>query len=126
MALRSNLTRKAESRRHARHSINGLMRIMWEDDGQERMANKQIVDVSIWGVRLRVIAKPPVHSFVTCNDRTLGICGRARSATAIWCTERSPLQAAGSMAAFGRAYTNSESHCQPRQAFQSPTRYLIQ
>src|SRR5260370_33960393 len=76
MALRGNLVRKTESRRHARHAVTGMVRIMWENNGHEVIANAKIVDVSIWGVRLRVDAKIPLRSFVTCNDRTLGICGR--------------------------------------------------
>lgn len=76
MALRGNLVRKTESRRHARHSVTGTVSTMWENDGHEVMTNAQVVDVSIWGVRLRVAAKIPLHSFVTCNDRALGICGR--------------------------------------------------
>jgi PilZ domain len=76
MALRGNLLRKTELRRHPRHAVAGMMRIMWESNGQEVMANAKVVDVSIWGVRLRVDTKIPLRSFVTCNDRTLGICGR--------------------------------------------------
>ena len=76
MALRGNLTRKTESRRHTRRAISGTLRIMWEENGRELIANAQIVDVSDSGARLRVDSRIPVRSFVTCNDRVLGICGR--------------------------------------------------
>jgi hypothetical protein len=35
------------------------------------------MDVSVSGLRLRLDGKIPLRAFVTCNDRTLGICGRA-------------------------------------------------
>ena len=76
MALRGSLVRKTESRRHARHAVTGMVRIMWEDNGHEAIANAQIVDASVSGMRLRVDSKIPLRSFVTCNDQTLGICGR--------------------------------------------------
>jgi hypothetical protein len=53
-----------------------MVRIMWENNGHEAIANAQIVDASVSGMRLRVDSKIPLRSFVTCNDHTLGICGR--------------------------------------------------
>ena len=76
MALRGSLVRKTDSRRHARHAVTGMVRIMWENNGHEAIANAEILDASMSGMRLRVDSQIPLRSFVTCNDHTLGICGR--------------------------------------------------
>src|SRR5271167_93196 len=75
MALRCSLVRKTESRRHTRHAVTGMVRIMWENNGHEAIANAQIVDASISGMRLGGDRKIPLRSFGTCNAHTLGICG---------------------------------------------------
>ena len=76
MALRGNLMRKTEARRHERRPVSGVLRIVWEDNGREMIANAKIIDASLSGVRLRVDSRIPLRSFVTCNDHALGICGR--------------------------------------------------
>jgi hypothetical protein len=67
--------RKTEARRHAHHAVTGMVRITWENNGHEVIANAQIVDASISGMRLRLDSKIPLSFFVTCNDHTLGISG---------------------------------------------------
>jgi hypothetical protein len=74
----SAIARKTEARRHTRHPMNGTIRILWEDsDGRERVSNAMIVNASANGVKLRLDEKIPVRSYVTCNDVSLGIVGRA-------------------------------------------------
>jgi hypothetical protein len=74
----SAIARKTDTRRHARHPVDGMIRILWEDsDGRERVSNAMIVNASANGVKLRLDEKISVRSYVACNDVSLGIVGRA-------------------------------------------------
>jgi hypothetical protein len=73
----SVIPRKTESRRHARYPLHGMIRILWEDNGRERVSNAMVVNKSANGAKLRVDERIPVRSYVTCNDEALGIVGRA-------------------------------------------------
>ena len=78
MAWRSNINKKLAERRDSRTAVNGTLRILWEDSaGKERISQAQVVNVSRLGAQLRVTEKIPVRSYVTCNDKKLGIRGRA-------------------------------------------------
>lgn len=54
-----------------------MIRILWEDNGRERVSNATVVNKSANGAKLRVNERIPVRSYVTCNDEALGIVGRA-------------------------------------------------
>jgi hypothetical protein len=74
----SIIGRKTDTRRHTRHPIDGMIRILWEDsDGRERVSYATIVNVSANGAKLRLDEKIPVRSYIACNDVLLGIVGRA-------------------------------------------------
>ena len=74
----SIIPRKTESRRHVRNSVNGMIRLLWEDgDGRERVTNAMVVNTSANGVKVRVDEQIPVRSYIACNDQALGIAGRA-------------------------------------------------
>src|SRR5512133_3485594 len=69
--------RRSEARRHPRFPIEGALHVLFQDSsGRERVCNAKIVDVSVSGVRLRMDDRIPERSFLTCNDRKLGISGR--------------------------------------------------
>jgi hypothetical protein len=74
----STIARKTEARRQTRHLMKGMLRILWEDsDGRERVSSAMIVNASANGMKLRLDEKIPVRSYITCNDVSLGIVGRA-------------------------------------------------
>ena len=54
-----------------------MIRILWEDNGRERVSNATVVNKSANGAKLRLNERIPVRSYVTCNDAALGIVGRA-------------------------------------------------
>jgi c-di-GMP-related signal transduction protein len=69
--------RKANTRRHVRHTVTGSIRILWEDDaGRERITLAKLLNVSVGGLQLQVDEKIPIRCAVTCNDPKLGISGR--------------------------------------------------
>lgn len=73
----SVIPRKTELRRHAREPVKGMIRILWEDSGRERVSNAMVVNKSANGAKLRLDERIPVRSYITCNDEALGIVGRA-------------------------------------------------
>ena len=75
--MASNLVSKGELRRKTRHLLDGALRILWEDsDGREVISRAQIVDVSVWGLKLRVEDKIPARTYISCNEPRLGVRGR--------------------------------------------------
>lgn len=75
--MAANPAPKVNARREARYPLTGTLRILWEDaDGREVISKAQIVDVSISGLKLRVDAKIPVRTYISCNEPRLGIRGR--------------------------------------------------
>lgn len=69
--------RKANSRRSARHNIQGTFNILWEDGaGHEKVSVAHLVNISVDGMQLQLSERIPVHTSVSCNDAKLGISGR--------------------------------------------------
>jgi hypothetical protein len=68
---------KKNLRRYARDTVNGSLRILWEDvDGREHVSQARIVDISPRGIGLRSDQAIPLRSPISCNDEKLGIRGR--------------------------------------------------
>src|SRR5919202_5464616 len=73
----SSGVRRGDARRHKRFPIEGTLHVLCQDSsGRERLCNAKIMDVSVSGVRLRMDERVSERSFLTCNDRKLGISGR--------------------------------------------------
>lgn len=69
--------RKANSRKHVRHAVQGPIQVMWEDPtGRELMTSAQILNVSVEGVQLQLTERLPVRTAVSCSCPKLGISGR--------------------------------------------------
>lgn len=69
-------SRKANTRRFVRHSIQGAIRVLWQDaDGRDRFSHAKLVDVSAQGLQITVDEKIPVRARVVCNDPSVGISG---------------------------------------------------
>src|SRR5579863_5713842 len=72
-----NSSRKAERRRHDRQPITGKLRVLWHDaEGREQVCAAEVVDISVNGLRMRVDIKMAPQTYVTVNDRDIGITGR--------------------------------------------------
>lgn len=70
-------SRKANSRRHARHKADGNIHILWEDStGREKVSIAQLVNVSTHGLQIQMAERVPIHATVSCNDAKRGISGR--------------------------------------------------
>jgi EAL and modified HD-GYP domain-containing signal transduction protein len=70
-------TRKANSRRHVRHAVQGSVTILWEDSARhEQVRIAQLVNVSTHGVQLLTPDRLPVQTGVHCSSPKLGISGR--------------------------------------------------
>ena len=75
--MAANPVRKAEHRHHARYPIAGKLRILWEDsDGEQGVSWADLVDISVKGLKIRVDVQLAPRTFVTVNDREIGIMGR--------------------------------------------------
>jgi len=72
-----NSSRRAERRRHDRQPITGKLRVLWHDaEDREQVCAAEVVDISVNGVRMRVDMKMAPQTYVTVNDREIGITGR--------------------------------------------------
>jgi hypothetical protein len=73
----TGLPRKSNQRKHVRDDVSGKLRILWTDeDGSEKLALAEVVNVSSFGLQLRVDSKLSRGTTVLCNDRELGVSGR--------------------------------------------------
>ena len=73
----ANQVRTAERRRGTRHPAKGKVRVLWEhSDGQHQVCIAELVEVSHKGLRIRVEVNMPPRTYVTINERELGIVGR--------------------------------------------------
>jgi hypothetical protein len=70
--------REKERRREPRHELKKAVRALWGSPagGQETVTRVNIVDVSKFGVKLRVAEKIPQGSWMLINDQELHISGR--------------------------------------------------
>ena len=73
----TSLPRRADQRKHARKPVAGKLRILWNDEtGAERLGLAELVNVSRFGLQIRLDNKLTRGTQVMCNDRALGISGR--------------------------------------------------
>ena len=56
--------------------MRAVVRILWEDRGQERVIDAELLDRSALGAKLRVLERIPLRTYVMCNDIGLGLRGR--------------------------------------------------
>ena len=72
-----NLVRKAEQRKYQRYPVSAKLRVLWEDaDGQNQVCRAELVEVSVKGMRILVDIQMSPRTYVTVNDREIGIMGR--------------------------------------------------
>ena len=72
-----NSLRKVEQRKHARKAIAGKLRVLWQDaEGREQVCGAELVDISANGLRIRVDVQMAARTYVSVNDRVIGIMGR--------------------------------------------------
>jgi c-di-GMP-related signal transduction protein len=69
-------TRKTDSRREVRHTVQGTINILWEDGGREKATVAQLLNVSVHGLQLLVTERLAVHTAVSCNAVKLRVSGR--------------------------------------------------
>lgn len=73
----ANQVSKGEQRRDARHSIAGKLRLLWEDaEGKQQVRTAELENVSRSGIKIRVDVQMAPRTYVTVNDREIGIMGR--------------------------------------------------
>lgn len=73
----TNQVRKAEQRRDARQALAGKLRLLWEDtEGQHQVRTADLENVSKSGIKIRVDVQMAPRTYVTVNDRAIGIMGR--------------------------------------------------
>jgi len=69
--------RKGEHRRQNRQPITGKIRVLWEDpEGRHGMERADLVDVSSHGMKIRVENRLAPRTYVSVNDRGIGVMGR--------------------------------------------------
>ena len=69
--------RKANSRRHVRHGVQGAITVLWEDTaGHEKVTTAQLINVSVSGLQLQMTERLPVQTAVSCNAPKIGVSGR--------------------------------------------------
>jgi EAL and modified HD-GYP domain-containing signal transduction protein len=69
--------RKADSRRHVRHVVQGSMQVLWEDSlGREKVTVAQLINVSVSGVQMQLTERLAVQTAVSCSAPKMGISGR--------------------------------------------------
>ena len=70
--------RVTERRRATRSTITGAVRVLWEDaSGQDCVCTAKVANISASGLKIMVDTKIPERTYVSVNDRALGITGRA-------------------------------------------------
>lgn len=73
----ANQVRKSEQRRQARQPLTGKLRILWEDaEGKQQVRTVELEDISRSGIKIRVDVQMAPRTYVTVNDREIGIMGR--------------------------------------------------
>src|SRR5712671_4680170 len=73
----ANLLRKVDRRQHRRQAMGGKLRVLWQDaEGRERVCAAEIVDISVNGLKIRVDIQMAARTYVTVNERAIGITGR--------------------------------------------------
>ena len=73
----ANQVRKADQRKETRHPMAGKLRLLWEDaDGKQQVRTADLEDVSRSGIKIRVDFQMAPRTYVTVNDREIGIMGR--------------------------------------------------
>ena len=69
--------RKSERRRDFRQPVSGKLRILWEDsEGRSQICRADLENVSSKGIRIRVDIRMETGTYVSVNDRNLGVVGR--------------------------------------------------
>ncbi len=72
-----NIARKRERRRHSRSPIGKTVPVLWEDeDGQEKLLQGRLIDVSVSGARILVPLRLPARAVVSFNCLSLIVGGR--------------------------------------------------
>lgn len=70
-------SRKANSRRKPRHTVQGTLHVLWDDGtGRERVTVAHLLNVSVDGLQLQLEERIPVRTAVSCNAPKVGISGR--------------------------------------------------
>jgi len=73
----ANQVRTTERRRQTRYPKTGKLRVLGEDvDGQSRMFLAELVEISLKGMKILVDAPMGARSYVSVNDREIGVMGR--------------------------------------------------
>jgi hypothetical protein len=73
----ANQVRKVEQRRDTRQPLTGKLRLLWEDnEGKHQVCRAELENVSRSGIKIRVDVQMPPCTYVTVNDRDIGIMGR--------------------------------------------------
>ena len=70
---RSNLVRNNEQRRHERRPGDGILRLLWDDAGRERIAEAKILNISRTGAKVLLRERVPVRACVMCSSTGAGI-----------------------------------------------------
>jgi len=72
-----HIARKRERRRHSRSPIGKVVPVLWEDeDGQEKLLQGRLMDVSVSGARILVPLRLPPRAVVSFNCFSLTVGGR--------------------------------------------------
>lgn len=73
----ANQVTKGEQRRDTRQAIGGKLRLLWEDsEGKHQVHTAELENVSRSGIKIRVDVQMAPRTYVTVNDREIGIMGR--------------------------------------------------